>query len=59
MVLHIKKEGKKMTEKPKGEKCKLCQKLAKAVISIAEDGNMPDSYFESDSRIKLARKVLW
>jgi len=38
--------------------CEKCQKLAKAVISIAEDAGMPDSYFETDSRIKLAKEVL-
>jgi hypothetical protein len=32
--------------------------LARAVCSIAASAGMPDSYWETDSRIELARQVL-
>lgn len=32
--------------------------MAEAVLSLAEDAGMPDTYKESDSRMTAARKVL-
>ena len=34
------------------------EKLAKAVLTIAADGGMPDSYWATDSRITMACEVL-
>jgi hypothetical protein len=34
------------------------EQLARDVLSMAEDGGMPDSYFETDSRIVRARATL-
>lgn len=33
--------------------------LAEAVLTLAEDAGMPDSYWSTDSRIKLALHVLY
>lgn len=32
--------------------------LAKAVLAIADSGGMPDTYWQADSRVALARQVL-
>lgn len=32
--------------------------LARAVLQVADDGGMPDTYWRTDSRVKLARDVL-
>lgn len=32
--------------------------LARAICALAVEGGMPDSYWETDSRIALAREVL-
>lgn len=32
--------------------------LAKAVLSLADSAGMPDSYWQTDSRVALARSVL-
>lgn len=36
----------------------LTARLARAVLQIADDGGMPDTYWAIDSRIRLAREVL-
>lgn len=33
--------------------------LAEAVLSLAEDAGMPDSYWATDRRIKLALHILY
>lgn len=35
------------------------RQLAIAILSLAEDAGMPDTYWATDSRIRLACKTLW
>lgn len=34
------------------------QTLARAVLTLAEDASMPDTYWDTDSRIRLALHIL-
>jgi hypothetical protein len=34
------------------------EQLATAIVKVAISGGMPDTYWSSDSRIRLARRVL-
>lgn len=35
------------------------EELARAVLTLAEDGGMPDSFWATDSRIDLAKHILF
>jgi hypothetical protein len=37
---------------------KQAKQLATAIVKVAISGGMPDTYWSSDSRIRLARRVL-